>query len=61
MPRPRKKIDPLGVGPELLARFKSEAPGWQGERMLAIKRTMEGTGTQQVVGSHPGSVERVPF
>lgn len=48
MPRPRQKIDPLGVGPELLTRFKSEAPGWQRERMLAIKLTMEGTDTQQV-------------
>jgi hypothetical protein len=48
MPRPRQKIDPLGVGPELLARFRSAAPGWQRERMLAIKLTMEGTGTQQV-------------
>ena len=48
MPRPRKKIDPLGAGPELLVRFKSEVPGWQRERMLAIKLTMEGTGTQQV-------------
>ena len=48
MPRPRQKIDPLGVGPELLARFKKEAPGWQRERMLAIKLAMEGSGTQQV-------------
>ena len=48
MPGPRQKIDPPGVGPDLLARFKSEAPGWQRERMLAIKLAMEGTGTQQV-------------
>ena len=48
MSRPRTKIDPLGVGSELLARFKNEAPGWQRERMLAIKLAMEGTGTQQV-------------
>jgi transposase len=48
MSRPRQKIDPLGVGLELLARFKSEAPGWQRERILAIKLTMEGTSTQQV-------------
>ncbi len=48
MPRPRQKIDPLGVGPELLARHKCEAPGWKRERMLAIKLAMEGMANQQV-------------
>ena len=48
MPRLRQKIDPLGVGGELLVRFKREAPGWQRERMLAIKLTMEGASNQLV-------------
>ena len=48
MPIPRQRIDPRGVGSELLVRFKSEAPGWQRERMLAIKLTMEGAANQQV-------------
>ena len=41
-------MNPLGIGPRLLARFKSEPPGWQRERMLVIKLNMEGTATQQV-------------
>jgi transposase len=48
MARPRQKIDQLGVGAELLARLKNEASGWQCERMLAIKLTMEGACTQKV-------------
>ena len=38
----------LGVGNELLERFKSESSGWKRERLLAIKRAMEGAVTQQV-------------
>jgi transposase len=48
MSRPRQIIDQQGVGAELLTRLKSEASGWQRERMLAIKLTMEGACTQKV-------------
>jgi len=48
MSRPRQIIDQQGVGAELLTRLKSEASGWQRERMLSIKLTMEGACTQKV-------------
>lgn len=48
MGRPRKKIDVLGQAPKLLKRLKKEKPGWQRERMIALKLAMEGEQTQAV-------------
>ena len=48
MARPRKQIDILGEGPELLRLLKKEKPGWKRERMLAIKRALEETPNQTV-------------
>lgn len=48
MPRPRKTIDVHGEGPEVLRRLKKERPGWQRERLLAIKRVLEETPTLTV-------------
>lgn len=41
----RKKIDVLGDGPKLLERLKSQKPGWQRERMIAIKMVLAGEAT----------------
>jgi hypothetical protein len=48
MGRPRKKIDVLGEGPALLKRLKKEKRGWQRERLLVIKRVLEGEESQCV-------------
>lgn len=48
MGRPRKQIDTMGEGPELLRLFKKEKPGWKRERLLAIKRALEEVPTQVV-------------
>jgi len=42
------KIDVRGESEALLLRFKKEKPGWQRERLLALKRVMEGDPTQRV-------------
>lgn len=60
MGRPRKQIDTLGEGPELLRLFKKEKPGWKRERMLVIKRVLEEAPTQSVadeLGRSQGTVQ----
>ena len=41
MGRGRKPIVPNGEAPKLLRRFKETKPGWQRERLLAVKRVPE--------------------
>lgn len=48
MGRPRRKIDVLGETPALLKRLKKEKHGWQRERLLALKRVLEGAESQSV-------------
>ena len=48
MGRPRKQVDAMNEGSELLRLFKKEKPGWKRERMLAIKRVLEDVPTQVV-------------
>jgi len=46
MGRTRKKIDMLGEAPKLLERLKTQKPGWQRERMIALKLVLAGEATQ---------------
>ena len=55
MARPRKQIDTLGEGPELLGLFKKEKPGWKRECLPAIKRILEEVPTQMVADDLGGS------
>lgn len=42
MARPRKPIDPLRQQGRLLETLENQKPGWQRERLLALKKSLEG-------------------
>lgn len=48
MGRLRKKIDVQGEAPALFNCLKKEKSGWQRERLLALKKVLEGEETQSV-------------
>jgi len=48
MARPRKPIDPLGEKDILYATLKKQKPGWQRERLLAIKQALEGKNSHEI-------------
>lgn len=48
MARPRKSIDPLEESNLLLETLKNKKPGWERERLLALKLALEGTDSHAV-------------
>ena len=51
MPRPRKPIDLLGEQELLLETFRTKKPGWERERLLALKQALEGKDSHAVAKS----------